>query len=199
VGYINYNDPVKNLPDAFSKGKDGNNYKIFQINKGSSSDLSDGYNQMLNMLDIDNAYGTTLDLWYGEKLQCKRGDSDDIQYLIRLKAKIMQNLADGSFSKLMEALAYILQCDPSEIHIVESENENALTIKSIPLEVIGRANLKTTQILKIISKLLPANVKIEGYNFTGTFEYSDRDNEYSEESGYGDSSGITGGYYGMTE
>ena len=38
---INYDNPVQNLPDAYKKGEDSNNYKLLRINSDTDELLED--------------------------------------------------------------------------------------------------------------------------------------------------------------
>ena len=196
--HVNYDEPVKNLPDAFAKHKDSNNYKIIQIHKESVDKQLKVLQNMSDSFDIDKAYGATLDLWYGEKFILKRGLMNDEQYRICLKGKQMQNATDGSFTKLVKALAFVLRCSISDIHIVESETSNSIIVKDIPLATLLSAGFTTTQVLDIIKNLLAVNVSISEYGFTGTFEFGEV-NDYDEDNGFVDLDGNIGGYLGLME
>ena len=161
---INYDNLIENLPDSFAKDTDSNNYKLLQIKTHTTSKLLSDLKLMSDMLNMDNAFGYTLDNWYGKRVNLKRGAATDTQYLIQLKAKIMQNTSDGSFPKLVEALAYMFQCSENEILLASSETENAIRIKGIPLKNIEDAHFTTNQLLKLIRCLLAINVKVSEYN-----------------------------------
>lgn len=162
---VNYDEPIKNLPDAFAKDKDSNNYKFLQIQKRSSDRVLKVLQDISDAFNIDNAYGATLDLWYGGKVSLERGQMSDEQYRIRLKGKQMQNTADGSFPDLVKALAFVLQCGKKDIHIVASETSNAVIVKNLPNATLKNAGFNLPQINDLIMSLLPAGVKIAEYNY----------------------------------
>lgn len=195
---INYDDPIKNLPDAFKKDSGSNNYKLLQINKNTTDILKSASADLFNALNINNAKGKVLDDIYGGRVHLQRGTLTDEQYVIRLRAKMMQNIASGSFPDLVESLSYALQCDKSAIHIVESDTPNRVKIKDIPLETIFGAGFTIADITAMIENMLPLGVKIEERFFTGTFEFGG-ENEYDENKGFADASGNIGGYFGMFE
>lgn len=155
---VNYDEPIKNLPDAFAKDKDSNNYKLLQIHKMSTDRQLKVLRDMSDAFNIDNAYGETLDLWFGEKFGLKRGQMSDEQYRIRLKCKQMQNTTDGSFPKLVKALAFVLQCNVSDIHIVESDTSNSIMIKELPISTLQNAGFTVSQINELIISLLSVGV-----------------------------------------
>ena len=196
---INYDDPIKNLPDAFKKDTGSNNYKLLQINKNTTDILKSASADLFNALNINNAKGKVLDAIYGGRVHLQRGTLNDKQYIIRLRAKMMQNIVNGSFPDLVESLAYALQCDKSVIHIVESSTPNKVNIKDIPLGTVLSAGFTTTDIIARVEDMLPLGVKIEKYGFTGTFEFSDIDNEYDPDKGFADVEGNIGGYLGLME
>lgn len=195
---INYDDPIKNIPDAFKKGTDSNNYKLLQINKDTTDIVKATVESLFNALNINNAKGKVLDDIYGGRVHLQRGTLSDEQYLIRLRAKMMQNIVNGSFPDLVESLSYALQCDKSAIHIVESSKPNRVNIKDIPLEVIFSAGFTIEDITAMIENMLPLGVKIEERFFTGTFEFGG-ENEYDKNKGFADVDGNIGGYFGMLE
>ena len=194
---INYDNPVQNLPDAYKKGEDSNNYKLLRINSDTDELLRTAVQNVFDVLNLNNAKGKALDEIYGSRLNLLRGNLSDEQYTIRLRAKIMQNMADGSFDKVVEALAYVLQCDKSSIHIVESETPNRVIIKDIHLTVLENAGFEPEEIIDLLNSLLAVNVKVETFAFTGTFEFGEDEYEYDETKGFADDDGTIGGYLGL--
>lgn len=194
---INYDNLIENLPDSFAKNTDSNNYKLLQIKTHTTSKVLSDLRLMSDMLNINSAYGATLDNWYGKRINLKRGTATDSQYLIRLKAKKMQNINTASFPQIAEALAAILGCRQEAIHIVESETPNFVVIKDIPLSVIENANFTLEEIIAIVNSLLPINITVITYNFVGTFEFSDSISEYDENAGFANDAHTLGGYVGL--
>lgn len=195
---VNYDEPVRNLPDAYDKSIDSNNYKLLQINKTTTDVISKAARKVFDVLNLNNASGKALDEIWGGRLHLLRGKLSDEQYVIRLRAKMMQNIANGSYPDLVEALAYALQCDKSSIHIVESNTPNKVIIKDIPLSAIFDAKFTVDDVVSMINTMLAVGVSIETQSFTGTFEYGEiSDTEYTKTSGYADLDGTIGGYYGL--
>lgn len=192
---VNYDDPIKNLPDAFKKNTNSNNYKLLQINKDTTDIIQTTASDLFNILNLSNAKGKVLDDIYGGRVHLRRGALSDEQYIIRLRAKIMQNTANGAFPNLIEALAYALQCDKSDIHIVESDKPNVVNIKDIPLEIIFDADFTIDDVIAMVENMLPVGVKIEERSFTGTFEFGG-ENEYDLNKGFSDENNKIGGYLG---
>ena len=196
---FNSENHVKNLPDAYKKTNDSNNYKILEIERSTLNDLRDVLNGIDSILNLDEASGKTLDL-YGERVGQLRGIATDDQYRLMIRAKIARNLSNGSYPSILNALAITFNCDPSEISIVESENESCkVTIERLPLSVIIRAGFTASQTLQIVKAILPVTVLIDSYLFEGTFTFSDAENEYDEEAGFCDvEDGTIGGFLGIT-
>ena len=128
---VNYDNLIENLPDAFAKDAGSNNYKLLQIKTYTTRKIQSDLRLMSDMLNINNAFGATLDNWYGERVKLKRGTNTDSQYRIKLQAKKMQNINTASLSQIAEALAAILDCKPEDIHIVESKRPYFVEIKDI--------------------------------------------------------------------
>ncbi len=194
---INYDNPIDNLPDAYDKSADSNNSKILKLNKSTTDIMDRVIDSIFGVLNLNNASGRALDdIWSG-RLNLERGSLTDEQYKIRLRTKMMQNIANGSFPDLIEALAYALQCEKSDIHIVESDIPNKVIVKEIPLALLLQADFTTDQVLTLINSLLAVNVTVSEYGFTGTFEFGETENEYDEEKGFADMSQTIGGYLGV--
>ena len=194
---INYDDPIYNLPDSYDKRAESNNSKILRLNKSTTDIIDNATDSVFGALNLNNASGRALDdIWSG-RLNLERGSLTDEQYKIRLRTKMMQNIANGSFPDLIEALAYTLQCEKSDIHIVESDEPNKVIVKDIPLALLLQADFTTDQVLALINSLLSVNVTVGEYGFTGTFEFGFTENEYDEEKGFADISQTIGGYLGL--
>lgn len=194
---INYDDPIYNLPDSYDKRAESNNSKILRLNKSTTDIIDNATDSVFGALNLNNASGRALDdIWSG-RLNLERGSLTDEQYKIRLRTKMMQNIANGSFPDLIEALAYALQCEKSDIHIVESDEPNKVIVKNIPLALLLHADFTTDQVLALINSLLSVNVSVGEYGFTGTFEFGFTENEYDEEKGFADISQTIGGYLGL--
>lgn len=194
---INYDNPIDNLPDAYDKSVDSNNSKILKLNKSTTDIMDRVIDSIFGVLNLNNASGRALDdIWSG-RLNLERGSLTDEQYKIRLRTKMMRNIANGSFPDLIEALAYALQCEKSDIHIVESDIPNKVIVKEIPLALLLQADFTTDQVLTLINSLLAVNVTVSEYGFTGTFEFGEIENEYDEKKGFADMSQTIGGYLGV--
>ena len=198
---------VKNLPDAYKKSTDSNNFKILEIERVACNDLRQGLRQIFNVyadtpenegiLNIDNAKGKTLDL-YGERVGQKRGIANDEKYLLMIKAKIMRNISDGSHKSLVNALCETFDCEPSLVTITDGGDPYTVNLTNLPLETINNAGLTTSQTVAIIESLLPIGVKLTSFLFEGTFEFGADKNEYDEEKGFANNDGTIGGYFGAT-
>lgn len=194
---INYENPIDNLPDSYDKSADSNNSKILRLNKSTTDIMDKVIDSIFGALNLNNTSGRALDdIWSG-RLNLERGSLTDEQYKIRLRTKMMQNIANGSFLDLIEALAYALQCEKSDIHIVESDEPNKIIVKNIPLALLLQADFTIDQILALINSLLAVNVTVGEYEFTGTFEFGENENEYDEEKGFANMSQTIGGYLGL--
>lgn len=192
------NPLAKNLPDAYKKTKDSNNYKILEIERIACTDLRKTLGEIDNILDINNATGETLDL-YGERVGQARGKANDAKYLLMIKARISRNIANGSYQSIVSALCNTFDCDPSQILIEDGESTCTVNIIQMPLEIINKAGLSTAQTLEIIKSMVPTGVTVDTYLFEGTFEFSELENEYDEKAGFSDVEGGTiGGFLGVT-
>ena len=191
---------VKNLPDAFKKTTDSNNFKILEIEKRTLADIRTDLQEIDNILDINNARGKTLDL-YGERVGQVRGVADDDKYILMIKAKIMRNLSNGSYPSIVNAICETFSCEPSKVYITDGDDPFTVNIVTLPLEVINKAGLSTSQTLAMIKSMLPVGVSLTSFLFDGTFEFGANENDYDEGKGFAisESDQSIGGYLGATQ
>ena len=193
------NNLVKNLPDAYKKTTDSNNFKILEVERRTLGDIRNSLQEVNNILDINKATGKTLDL-YGERVGQARGLADDNRYLLMIKAKIMRNLSNGSYPSVLAALCATFGCEPSQIYLEDGDEPCTVTIVTLPLEIINKAGLTTSQTVAIIKSLLPVGISLTSFLFDGTFEFGESEDDYDEEKGFAisETDQSIGGYLGAT-
>ena len=111
---------VKNLPDVFCKSKESNNFKLLELERLTLEEYRKTLQELFDMIKLENATGKTLDL-YGETVGQARGRATDEQYILMIKAKLMQNLSNGSYPSVLNSLCVTFDCKPSQIYIEESQ------------------------------------------------------------------------------
>lgn len=197
---------VLNLPDAYKKRDENgkyttNNYKILEIERIAVTDLRKNIADIFESLDLDKAYGKTLDL-YGDMVGQPRGQLTDEQYLLMIKSKIMRNMSNGSYQSVVDSICATCSCEPSEVAIIETKNPLEVELIALPLNVINKAGLSLEIVQDMIINLLPATVTLKTFMFTGTFEIAKTVGEIDNEKGLSDVAGATkddthiGGYVG---
>ena len=194
---FNRGEHIKNLPDAYLKTPDSNNYKILELERYECEKLRESLRDVDEILDIDKATGATLDL-YGERVGQARGQATDEKYRLMIKAKIARNLSNGTYPSVIRALCQTFSCDPSEVWIINGDEPCSVKILSFPLLAVGEAGLTVSQTLAIVESLLPICISITSYVFDGTFQFSDVEDEYDENAGFADAEhGNIGGCFGL--
>ena len=196
ITQFNREDYVKNLPDAFRKTKDSNNAKILSIAKDSLDELREAISAIYDSLDIDKATGKTLDL-YGDMVDQRRGVATDEQYRAMIKSKICRNLANADHTSIVKAICVVFNCEPDEVLLVESDKPCVVTLEQLPYVALNKSNIDAPTAIKIIAGLMPAGVRLESLNFTGTFEFAATATEYDENAGFGNVEQTIGGYLGL--
>lgn len=181
---------VLNLPDAFRKDKNSNNYKLLEIEKLSADELRKNLNAVDEILDFEKATGKTLD-YYGERVGQPRGSATDAQYLMMIKGKIMLNRVNGSYGSISEALCFMLDCKPDEINIEDDSDPRTVNVNKVPLNTIVKSGMSVNQMLALVQRLLPVNVILKQFLFDGTFEFS---GGYDDTAVDGATKGFTGEY-----
>lgn len=194
---FDYENYVKNLPDCLNKLKDSNNYKILETVRQSLDGLFVDMQSVIDSLDIENAKGETLDL-YGDMLGQPRGLATDDQYRLLIKSKILMNFTNGSYKSIVNALCVMLDCQPSEIYIRDTDNPCTVEMAMLPLDVVNRAGLTTKQIMALVDRLLPVGVHFETFLFEGTFVFTELYGIATTTQGFASDDGtIEGGYLGV--
>ena len=94
---------LDNLPDVFCKSKESNNFKLLELERLTLEEYRKTLQELFDMIKLENATGKTLDL-YGETVGQARGRATDEQYILMIKAKLMQNLSNGSYQSELRTL-----------------------------------------------------------------------------------------------
>ena len=197
MAVYNAENHAQNLPDAYKKTKDSNNFKILEIERCAVNDFRNTLQQLEDCLDLDKATGKTLD-YYGDTVGQPRGLATDEQYILMIKAKIIRNLSNGSYTSIVKGLCTTFNCEPSQVFITEAEEPCVVQAVALPLDVIEKAGLTVSQSMEIVKKMLPVGIKLETFMFEGTFEFADAEGEEDENAGFCDVEGGTiGGYLGI--
>ncbi len=188
------NNYAKNLTDAFLKGKDSNNYKILENERADiESHIKDLFD-IYEILNLDMAYGETLDR-YGERVGQPRGNASDPQYIIMIKAKIMRSLGNGTYPSVLKALAATFSCDIKDVYISESNTPCTVDNVKLPLTALN-SGMTREQIKELAESLFPVTVILEKLDYEGTFEFGESEHDYDEMKGFADDIGSIGGYLG---
>ena len=187
---------AKNLPDSFRKDIESNNYKILENERLAVEEhLNDLYG-VYEIINLDNAYGKTLDR-YGERVGQPRGLATDEQYILMIKAKILRALGNGTYSSVLNSLCMTFGCEPSQVYIEETEEPCYVKMVTLPLDILNSSGMTVTQVTQLIKTLLPICIRLDGLSLEGTFEFADSENVYDEAKGFCDvEGGSIGGYLG---
>lgn len=187
---------AKNLPDAFAKDSDSNNYKILENEKYVLGEHLDHIWDIYTILDIDNATGKTLDR-YGERVGQSRGLAADDKYLIMIKARIMRNIGNGTYPSILQSMVLTFGCTADKIYIEETDEPCHIKTVTLPLDVLNSCDMTVKQVTQIIKSLLPICVTVDTVALEGTFEFSDSESDYDDKKGFNDAEGGSlGGYLG---
>lgn len=194
---FNHEKLAKNLPDAYSKGDNSNNAKILEIEKSASDGLRKAIGDINDSLDIDKAYGKTLDL-YGEMLGQLRGPTTDEQYRVLIRNKIFRNFSNADYNSIVRAICSTFGCEPSDIILTELDEPCKVKLEGLPISKLTESNIDINTAVQIVYGLIPAGVLLEAVNFSGTFEFSGgTELVYDEAKGFADEAQTIGGYLGL--
>lgn len=196
ITQFNRDNLAKNLPDAYRKDPASNNAKILEIEKTALERLREAVNAIYESLDIDKAYGKTLDL-YGEMLGQLRGIATDEQYRVLIKNRIVRNFSNADHTSIVNAVCTTFGCDPSEVLLTELDEPCKVALEGLPFAKINEANIDIKTAVQIVNSLLPAGVFMEAVEFSGTFEFGGTEMVYDEAAGFADIGQKIGGYLGL--
>ena len=192
-----FDNLAKNLPDAYKKDKNSNNYKILEIERLTNSELRKTLEEIAFVTDINNASGAVLDM-YGARLGQARGKATDAQYIAMIKSKVVRSTSSGSYKDIVDAICHTFGCDKDEVLLSET-GTMSVRLDKAPLAAVIQAGFSSQQAERIIATLLPAAVKLEYTSLEGTFEFAETETEYDEAKGFSESeNGTIGGYLGWT-
>lgn len=180
---------AKNLPDTYRKDVDSNNYKILEIERSACERLRDALRDIYGILDIDNARGKTLDM-YGERVGQLRGNATDEQYIVMIKAKIMRNMANGSYNAICDAICATFGCEKSDILIEETAEPCHVNASVFPVTQINEAGFTATQAIAILQSLIPICITLDPI-LIGSFTFADGEGDFDDEKGFTDVEGGT--------
>lgn len=188
---------VEKLPDCYAKGTASNNYKLLNLNEQAIADIKKDAIAILEMLDLQQATGYTLDL-YGDLVGQKRGMLDDTQYRYEILSKMGINVGQGNYMSVINTLMQIFRCEANDI-ILEDDTEKAAMVKVVKftMQLLVNASLTPSQAVEIIESLLPTGVGVISAKFEGTFEFADSATEYDETAGFGNLEQSIGGDLGF--
>lgn len=193
---FNRDNLAMNLPDVCRKDAESNNYKLLAIEKSAMDRLRADLQSIFNSLDLDQATGGILDR-YGGMIGQGRGAASDDQYRVMIKAKICRNLANGDHRSIVAAICATFGCDPGDVQLKELSAPCVVQITGLSFESLNKRNIDLTTATQIIYRLMPAGVRLESLDFSGTFAFSGgTELVYDEGTGFADADQTIGGYLG---
>lgn len=181
-----YKDMIRKLTDVFTKNENSNIGKILLIASEQIDQLNDAFTTIEDWRDINQAEGATLDA-IGHNVGQQRGKASDEIMRILIKARVARNNSDGTFNKMIDALARALQTEPSTIKMraLYAEGEPAaIIIEGIPYSQLNKAGMTLEQFGFIAQKVAAAGVRVASIDIKGTFSFSSQAN-VSETSALG--------------
>lgn len=192
---------VERLPDCYRKDEDSNNHKLLELERLATEELRLDIKTVLDSLDLNQAYGNTLDL-YGDMLGQRRGLLNDEQYRYMILARIGRNVVQGDYNSVMSTLILMFGSQAGDItlddlEVVEGERPCVVRLTKFPVYVLINAGFSSRQAVAMIESLLPVCVTLSADNFEGTFEFADTADVYDEQAGFGNIGQTIGGYLGL--
>lgn len=189
-------DNVKKLPDAYRKDTESNNYKLLHINELAADSFSIDTTDVLNCLNIKQAFGKTLDL-YGAMFKEQRKGRNDANYRAAIETAIAKTLCGGDCNSVELLLTQIFGCPVGDVLITDYDTPFMVKVQRLPIKEMQEAGISWNAALAIIDELLPIGVFAHWYNKYGTLEFGTTTDEYDENAGLGNVAQTVGGYLGL--
>lgn len=163
---------INRLTDNYDKAPNGNVHKLAQLTVMALQEQEDVLQQIESWYDVDQAEGTTLDM-HGRDVLQDRGQAPDEVYRVLIKSKILRLLSDGSIDVIIDFIAFILDCEPSEIRVQELWPEGKTATLNIiaPAGPINRTGLSGKQFGTLLNLVIAGGVRAEA-SFEGTFRFA---------------------------
>ena len=179
---IEQTDLVKKLPDCYEKKAEGNNNKLLSLSKNLTDQFKKTLKDLEDSLDLNLAYGKTLDL-YGTMYEQNRGGFEDTRYRYLILTKVARNMVGANYQSVLEHMAKMFNCNQEDIALDDIGN-CTVKLTKMPIEVLLGAGFTSKQAVVMTESLLPLTINLVADVFEGTFEFSAIDNDFSEESGF---------------
>ena len=187
---------IKELPDAYAKDPESNNYKILKLFMVGTEAIRDDMMEVWETSDINKAYGKTLDL-FGEMVGRTRGTATDEQYRVLIMQAAASNMIQGDYNSVVSALSAALGVPVKSFVLRDTNNPAEVEIVNLPYSELQSAGITGDQAIDIIRNVLPAGVTLAPVNLTGSFEFSSVADEYDEAKGFGNIEQTIGGSFGF--
>ena len=159
---FNFDVYAKNLPDAYRKDVNSNNYKILETEKRTQLKLEKDITDIFDSLDIWKATGKTLDL-YGEIYNLSRKTMTDDAYRVFILMKVVQMRAGSDHASIVKALSSTLGMPVESLYMTDSEKGGSIDV-SLPYDVFQSAGVTPQQAIDILRNLLAVGVGVDKFN-----------------------------------
>ncbi|WP_100488546.1 hypothetical protein [Sporolactobacillus pectinivorans] len=188
-------DWISKLTDRYIKDPKSNIGKVLTIISDEVDTLSDTISTVESWRDLQQAKGTTLDL-IGADFSQPRGQMPDEIYRSIIIAKIVQGQSDGTYNKMITAIAKTLSCDLTDIVIQADSAPAAIIVQRAPLTALNSIGLSINQFIQIVEQVVSAGVSITSINLEGTFGFASGTSLETSIDGFADLAQTTGGIFG---
>lgn len=187
---------TKKLPDAYAKSIDSNNYKLLQLANLLYTDLKCDLTAILELRNLQNAFGKTLDE-YGKMAGLSRNGLNDEQYRIKICNQIGRQRSTGNCNDVIILISQMLGVEIDSFSLTERGNA-VISITGLTTNVLEKSGFDIKELKNIINGVLPIGVQTDDLTFDGTFELGET-YEFNSGKGFGDIQQTIGGTLGITE
>lgn len=185
------------LPDSYEKGTSGNIYKLFECITPEYDLFYNTCQQLMEMLDYENASGMTL-THLAMNMNQARGNVNDYILKALVKAKIMSSFEKGTIPTIIKLTNFITsQSDEVSLSEENEGGEPAAFKLYTPIDGVLNIGMTLSQFVAILASNKATGVRVIA-DLQGTFELGEI-GEYGpiSEFGFADTDQTTGGQVGI--
>lgn len=149
-------------------------YKIMNAILQRSNDFDTALEKMNIFHSLEYLTGKSLD-YFGEQFNVYRAGANDDFYKFKIRAAMVAATADGTTDSIIKAVAYILDCQYSDVRIIQAwqtgGEARTITITGLPFQYASDPDA-VRFLTKQLARSVEATIRINGTEFSQIDEQS---------------------------
>lgn len=149
-------------------------YKIMNAILQRSNDFDTALEKMNIFHSLEYLTGKSLD-YFGEQFNVYRAGANDDFYKFKIRAAMVAATADGTTDSIIKAVAYILDCQYSDVRIIQAwqtgGEARTITITGLPFQYASDPDA-VRFLTEQLARSVEATIRINGTEFSQIDEQS---------------------------